>query len=356
MMTRPGVIAIVLAFLGCAATIVGASSPSSAAVLIGGRAWKQDVLLMEPVLVKLEITNDDDAPVQVVPPYMDCYLATNWPLTLTVTTEDGTRVTNGWPHGETGTEPVAYGRPWWVPGPSPLIPPREPWLLPARSSGHMWIDILQFYRLDKPGRYRIVLHYEPRHAMLAPLTEPDAIPDHDLTLSKADIDLGWITVGQPEGADAEAAAWLLDRATQKRVAITAFPPSITVLDWPQPVVAHHPESIHADYARFFLLLRDMVTNNAAGLKGLDAYKAEHADFPLNYRLALAEPYAAWQVAETQAKLHARRDPAAWLTQTVTDAEKALRKSIAETSDMEWRQWVETQLWKWHEKRRQALAR
>jgi hypothetical protein len=121
--------------------------------------WKHEVLLQEPILVSLTLTNPTPERVLVVPPYLSLSPSPReaWPLTFAVFDDQGQAVPNHWELARTGFELMAFGRPWWLPetGPSPVpsVPPRRPWDLPARGSGFMWINLTQFYPLDEPGRY-----------------------------------------------------------------------------------------------------------------------------------------------------------------------------------------------------------
>ncbi len=332
--------------------------------------WKRSVLVMEPVLVKLEIRNNSSAPVLVVPPYVDCYLRTDWPLTLGVVGEGGNPVPNQWRYAETGTEPVAFGLPWWArtgkPAAPTFWPPRHPWRAAPRLQAFMWIDLVRFYPLDHAGRYRVVLRYRPEAGMVGP-EEAMANARPPLLTPDADIDLGWIEIREPTGRDAEASAWLLERrGSGARTVLSSD--EAPILGLTDAFLDRYDGTTYAVYARFYQLLRRLAAagwptaEHAAHLQQAEAFTAEHPDFPLNYKLRLAPAFGtahdAWgRLAD---RLHLRQ---AGISRDSADARTEERKAefdravsvlqaeLAKTSDQEFRQWAEARLWQWEQTER-----
>lgn len=327
-------------------------------VALSGAIWKSDVVVLEPVLVRIEVTNQSGSSVSLVPPYMNCYERANWPLTLTVKRGDGGTVPNGWSRGTTGTEPVAFGLPWWIPQghrvPGSVVPPRWPWTIEAGSAGHMWFDLLQFYPLHAPGRYQVILHYRPEAGMSGE-TSPE-----DLWLENTDIDLGWVTVGEPQGGDARAVAWL-ERAGGKATALSSESRDLLASDLRGEFLKRCPDTVYAPYAEFYRLLR----RGALRLRNADdradlgqqvqAFVTGHPDFPLNEKLHVIVLFAEWRARAPAVPAGLPpNDPARErlsrlrIGPEVTEAEAAVREAVAQTQDLELRQWVERSLWQWHQ--------
>ena len=312
--------------------------------------WQRDVVSMEPIWVRIEVTNRSDHPVAIVPPYVDCYRRARWPLTFLITREDGSLVLNGWRGAPLGTEPVAYGLPWWRPHGRGL-PVRLPWELTPGASAYMWFDLCRFYPLDEPGRYHILLLYRPARDMLG--TRDHGPPAREtLWLEAPNIDAGWIDVRAPEGPDAEAVAFLREKRHQPKLVLSADV-GVSVA---RRVLERYPDSSHALHAEFMAI--------ASGLQGgvpvteetrheLDTragrFAALHPGFPLLYQFDLLRVYGEWCRAifnispEELIDIPTHRR----IRRRMGTTEQALREAIEQTRDFELRQRVEVRLWRWH---------
>lgn len=181
--------------------------------------WKRDVVREEPILLKLEVSNPGHDDLRIVAPYFNTYGRINLPLTLTVTDSSGRQVPNGWSGGGTGSEPILRGRPWWIPeGPAQAghVDPQtwRAWSIPAGKTAFMWHNIRQYYPIDEPGEYHVVLHYLPSADMAPRSGLGEGAPPGEATLwtGSVEIDAGTVSVSEPGERDVAAA----DRLAQHR--------------------------------------------------------------------------------------------------------------------------------------------
>jgi len=178
--------------------------------------WKREVISEEPILLKLEITNPLGEEVKIVAPYLNSYGRANYPLTLAITDASGAPLPNGVPDKEVAGEPILRGGPWWTPGQDRLQPGDtefrtwRAWRIPAGATAYMWYNMLQFYPLDDPGQYYIVLKYDSKPEMLFEPGQKKDDPPKDVLSWSAEIDAGWVTVTEPGPKDAAACAKLRD--------------------------------------------------------------------------------------------------------------------------------------------------
>jgi hypothetical protein len=70
--------------------------------------------------------------------------------------------------------------------------------------------MLQFYPIDDPGEYHIVLKYDSKPEMLFESGQEKDNPPKDVLCWSAEIDAGWVTVTEPGPTDAAACAKLRD--------------------------------------------------------------------------------------------------------------------------------------------------
>jgi len=175
--------------------------------------WKRETIGQEPILLKLEVTNSRDEEVKIVAPYMNGYGRANYPLTLAVTDASGAAVPNGWEYSTTGSEPIHRGSPWWIPDGRVQPGDTEPrewraWRIPPGETAYMWYNVLQFYPIDDPGEYHIVLKYDSKPEMLFQPGQKKDNPPKDVLCWWGQVDAGWVTVREPGPRDAEACAKL----------------------------------------------------------------------------------------------------------------------------------------------------
>lgn len=193
--------------------------------------WKRDVLLMEPILARIEVRNVGPSALAVFPPFPQFNGGLGFRFGLW--REDGSRLRNaGTPDKE------GYGLGDWGGGGIGVVRDRDnPALanivLTPGEAMFAWTDLLQWYPVDEAGRYHVVFEYEPDPSQGRPDPERGEAP---AWTGKLTIDAGWVTVTEPKGADAEAAKLIREyrdanervlsgrRATDLRKAVLAAAP------------------------------------------------------------------------------------------------------------------------------------
>ena len=222
--------------------------------------WKREVISEEPVLLKLEVTNPGPDELRIVAPYFNTYGRMNLPLTLTVTDSAGQRVQNGWTDGGTGVEPILRGTPWWVPQ-SSTKGAKGPqawrcWTIPGGETGYVWHNLRQYYPIDDPGEYHVVLHYQPDLDMVFYGDQADrALPaDFSVWTGRVDMDVGVVRIAEPGPRDAEAANRLAEhRNVQGSVFSTtlAYADHAGILEGDISWLAGTVFQTYADFGRAF---------------------------------------------------------------------------------------------------------
>jgi len=175
--------------------------------------WKRETISEEPILLRVEVTNPRGDEVKIIAPYFNSGGGFNLPLTLAVTNSAGAQLPNGSKYSATGFEPIIRGQPWWIPDGRVQPGDTEPrewraWRIPAGATAYMWYNMLQFYPLDDPGRYHIMLRYESKPEMLFQPGQKMDNPPKDVLCWSAEIDAGWVTVKEASRRDAAACAKL----------------------------------------------------------------------------------------------------------------------------------------------------
>ena len=340
-------VATPMLLLGCLAPLRGGSGLTVAAPPeLWATIWKRELLVAEPVLVRLELSNPSTEPLAVVPPYVNVWGLTAWPLAFTITDEAGRRVPSGWEYARTGFEPICFGAPWWIAAGGPGRPPlREAWQLPAGGRGWMWIDLLQFYPLDEPARYHVVFQYDAQPEMLVSLgwTEP---PPEGVWSGHLEADAEWITVHEPGDADRDAAQFLLERRDKLQAVLSAGAYGVA-----PAVLERFPQAAHALYAAFYQHWSPGVFGGppATGAEKLAASAAgfarEHPEFPLNYQLPVAAALSQWQVAAEVVLMAAGMgmEPTEEMVARAAERRGVLREAAAVARDYSLMQMVEDRI-------------
>ena len=316
--------------VGLGVVVVACGPCGAAALELSATIWEREVVVAEPLLVRLELSNPSTEPLAVVPPYVNVGGRSLWPLTFTVTDEAGDRVPNGWKYARSGFEPICFGAPWWTTPPGlGRMQYREAWLLPPGGRAWTWVDLLQFYPLDEPARYHLVFEYDAQPEMLVSLGEAGP-PPQGVWSGHLEADAGWITVLEPGGTDRDAAQFLLERRDKLEAVLSAGAYGVA-----GAVLDRFPEATYALYAAFYQHWTPGAfgTPPAAGAARLAASAAkfarEHTEFPLSYQLPVAVALSQWQVADEAAARGAGM-PAGAAEEMVARA-AALRQALRETA-------------------------
>jgi len=244
---------------------------------------KRDVISEEPILLKLEVTNPRNEEVLIVAPYFDSYACANYPLTLSVTDASAHGLQNGWEFADSGYEPIHRGRPWWIPDGRVQPGDVEPrawraWRIPAGATAYMWYNMLQFYPIDDPGQYHIVLRYDSKPEMLFEPGQKKDNPPKDVLCWSTEIEAGWVTVMEPGPKDAAAAANLRkDPEMQGVMFATNFvfgsdPRDLGKKDTDRPLFEGTTYEPYARFARAFYSDASPSPDDAAGLPLADLLK------------------------------------------------------------------------------------
>ncbi len=209
--------------------------------------WKREVILQEPILVRLELRNVGAETVRAVP----AYLGGTWPVSFVVTDESNTRVGHEYPAWGSPFSLRAYGRLWWGLDPDSGLPPlpSRPWAVAPGGGAFMWLNLLQFYPLDQPGRYHIVFHYDASPQQLL-IGQPQEAAPEEVWSGHLEADAGWVTIGEPDEANRGAAAFLLDYRERGHIVLSAQDRRYELA---HEVLRRFPESVYAPYAAFYAL-------------------------------------------------------------------------------------------------------
>jgi hypothetical protein len=240
--------------------------------------WKRDVVMGEPILVRIEARNDGDATAEVVGPFAYTFTVTQAtpPLTARVLGAAGDDVAG--PPGRPG------GLPWRVRGPGALAVPIHTWVIPPGETASMWFDLLGLVTLDVEGTFRVVLDYQATPEIVARLTKSS--PDAEVWLGSQTIDAGEVTIRRPTGDD--EAAFDIIRQYRDREFEPVVMSHSEAFFVRLPIIEEHPDSVYAPYARFYELYRNAAMGDAAAsLAQVDGevqrFTTDYPDFPLNYR-------------------------------------------------------------------------
>jgi len=238
--------------------------------------WKRETISEEPILLRVEVTNPRGDEVKIIAPYFNSGGGFNLPLTLAVTNSAGAQLPNGSKYSATGFEPIIRGQPWWIPDGRVRAGDTEPrewraWRIPAGATAYMWYNMLQFYPLDDPGRYHIVLKYDSKPEMLFEGGQKMDNPPKDVLCWSAEIDAGWVTVREPGPKDAAACQRLREHPEVQGVVFAtnyAFGDDAGLLEdegqayhWPWGTT-YEP---YARFARAFYKAANPSPSDAAGL-------------------------------------------------------------------------------------------
>jgi len=278
----------------------GAAAQDGALTLSIG-VWRREVAVQEPILVNARLATPAVQPLAVVPPYVDLGAdpRLHWPLSFAVFDERGRRVPNLWEHARSGFELMAYGLPWWVdlPGVGERPRPRPgAWTLPPGTSGAMWINLLQFYPLDEPGRYHLTFQYDARPEMLLAPGQEEPGPE-GVWAGHLEADGGSITIAEPAEEDREAAEFLRAGRERSKFVLSA--------DEARPglgpdLLKRFPQSTYALYARFYELWYAARHGHPPSLTEyggrIHDFTAAHPDFPLNDWLLAGAGFYEWAKA------------------------------------------------------------
>lgn len=269
---------------------------ADAPVRISVSIWKRDVVLYEPILVRIEVRNDSAEPVSVAPP---------WPwrgLAFGLWREDGERLTNPRPcEGLAGSDP--YGLGWFAPtacGPSTRgRVPNALLVLGPGESMSAWMDLLQWYPVGQTGPYHLVFEWEAGEERTRPAPGKPDLPPWTGHLTA---DAGWITVREPDSADADAAQLLEEQFATDGVALSSC--HMTSAWNCDVLVRRWPDSVYARYARYARLLagcdplwvpRELSRSEPPRTTPADAaaFGALYPDYPQELFPDLAGPYLSW---------------------------------------------------------------
>jgi len=255
----------------------------AAAVEMTADVWKRQVLQEEPILVRVELTNRSERPVQVVPPYVRPHVRdTGYPLTLWAADASG-----GW------REPrLAPGGAYWVrefsrPEAAPLV--RSPWVLDSGATAVVWYSLNMLYDLSEPGRYHLKLRYESTPDMVYLLDRGARPAPDELWLGTLEADLGWLEILEPPETERDTAAFLSGHSAACAPSPNADPFGLT-----KAINEKWPGSAYLPYAEFYAMWAEARRGRShhgfrqAGLEELrqraEAFRAAHPDFPLNHQL------------------------------------------------------------------------
>ncbi len=245
-----------------------------------------DFLQLEPVLVKISLTNPGAEPLRLVPPYCGRLRPDGKGAALSVQVVSEADGTVAW-----DVVGGTYAGPKWYN--ARVLDDARIWTVAPGTAVFTWFDWCgPFYRLA-PGQYRIRFTYAPTAAMVfGPDGTQMGVWEGRLT---AETDV--ITIRAPKGADAETAAKV--RTTFGSAQISLVVPNDPGLrTW---ILETHPTSTYGAYARFY----DLWYKASAGCgeeggfpDGLeqaqgeaDAFSTEYPGFPLNYQLPVIVGYA-----------------------------------------------------------------
>ena len=370
-----GTVAVVICCVLATPSLQPALAAREGSPRLSADIWKREVVLQEPILVRLNMRNPTDESMLAVPPYLNIWGLgqVGWPLEFTVTDGKGNRVPNQWEFAKSGYEVVAYGLPWCGPCFEPLgrkaqPAPRRPWVVPPGETAFMWINLLQFYPLDEPGRYHILFHYDARPEMLVIPYSGEAPPTGVWT-GKLEADAGSVTIAEPEGIDREAATFLRDYRERRGVVISAGKMDGYALK--PELLERFPTSVHATYAAFYQIwwIADMApmrwiadiapmsgSDRAAMGQIIDDFRTRHPDFPLNYQLPVALAFYDWySVKRTVTHYPDQREVPGDLVSQASRLGEALRRAAAAAGDYSLIGKIEEQLWGYETRRARDLA-
>jgi len=240
------------------------------------RAWRTEVVREEPILIRLELHNEGQAELVVVPPYIAPRGLDLNATTFAVYTERGARLRNrleGDPYPYSATP---FGWPWWADRGRQWMPdeppaPSWPWVIRPGQTAGMWVNLLQFYPIADAGRYHLVFRYAPKATMLLSVRDKGPPPE-GIWEGKLEYDAGWIIVSEPSEADRAAADRLRHcRLEDPRRAISAGGGAFPAKDFADVVEG----TVYEPYALFYRVW------GGGSLPGdEDALRTRYPDFPL----------------------------------------------------------------------------
>jgi hypothetical protein len=288
--SAPALLSVVLALAGAVAPIVACSQPARAQdPILTASVWRASILPAEPLLVRIAIENPSASAVRIVPPYLP---SPESALGFEVRDETGALLPGPVTDADGLSPLTVYGSTWWGAfdvGDSPYHPARLAWTIPAGGTAFMWADLAQFFPFDKPGRYRVVLHYTPTPGQLTDPTGPPDAPS--LWVGAREVDLGSIEVRKPAGEDADLAQYLIERREQDNWVLSSTGRPV-VFGRAQALWEASPDSAYAPYARFHVLWLYALYEPPAWGAGTEfasatrAFAERYPDFPLNHQLPL----------------------------------------------------------------------
>lgn len=325
--------------------LVALAAPAVAAPVLEltAEVWTRRVVQEQPILVRVELTNRSERPVQVVPPYVRPRVRdTGYALTLQLLDAAGE-----WREPELTQMGAYWVGQWASADAAPLI--RKPWAIgPGVAS--MWYALNMVYSLHEPGRYHLKLVYDPKPEMLqVPGIAAVPLPD-DLVCERLEADLGWIEILEPPEAEKAVAEYLRKHTAacaENPLAYPGMARDVVAEKWPGSAYRPHVE---------FWALRTMAEGGAyQGLRTerwvadnrsrLEAFRAANPDFPLSHQLDTFVAWYAFGAAHDAAypPIAPPNTPTREQVLRVLEAARELRAVAAESGDYGLRAEVEASI-------------